>query len=60
MHRPAGTLATVRGMAVTNVFGERIWIEAAGRGADDDWQRWAMFLMSTLHSAEASRSAWWI
>jgi hypothetical protein len=43
---PAGTVANVRGMAVTNVFGERVWIEAAGRGDDDDWQRWAMFLVS--------------
>lgn len=42
----AGALANVRGLAVTNVFGERIWVEAAGRGDDDDWQRWAMFLMS--------------
>ncbi|MBM3814014.1 MAG: hypothetical protein FJW20_20495 [Acidimicrobiia bacterium] len=33
-------------MAVTNVFGERIWVEAAGRGLDDDWQRWAMFPIS--------------
>jgi hypothetical protein len=40
---PAGTIANIRGMAVTNVFGERIWIEAAGRGPDDAWQRWAMF-----------------
>ena len=43
---PAGSVATIRGMAVTNVFGERIWIEAAGRGDDEDWQRWAMFLTS--------------
>jgi hypothetical protein len=43
---PAGTIANVRGVAVTNVFGERVWIEAAGRGEDDDWQRWAMFLVS--------------
>ena len=33
-------------MAVTNVFGERMWIEAAGRGSDDAWQRWAMFNLS--------------
>jgi hypothetical protein len=44
---PAGSVAKVRGMAVTNVFGERFWIEAAGSGDDDDWQRWAMFLLST-------------
>ena len=40
---PMGTFATVRGLAVTNVFGERFWIRAAGRGVDDDWQRWSMF-----------------
>lgn len=44
---PAGRIANVRGIAVTNVFGERIWVEAAGRGDDDNWQRWAMFLLST-------------
>lgn len=41
-----GSVANVRGIAVTNVFGERTWIEAAGSGDDDDWQRWAMFLVS--------------
>ncbi|CAE6794478.1 hypothetical protein [Nitrospira defluvii] len=40
----AGSLARVRGMAVTNVFGERFWIAAAG--ADDAWQRWSMFTLS--------------
>jgi hypothetical protein len=43
---PAGSIANVRGIAATNVFGERTWIEAAGAGDDDDWQRWAMFLVS--------------
>jgi hypothetical protein len=43
---PAGSIARVEGIAVTNVFGERTWVEAAGRGADDDWQRWAMFLLN--------------
>jgi hypothetical protein len=40
---PAGTLADVRGLAVTNVFGERLWIDPAGAGAENDWQRWSMF-----------------
>jgi hypothetical protein len=44
---PAGTVAKVRGMAVTNVFGERFWIEAAGSGPDDAWQRWSMFGLNT-------------
>ncbi|MFI6743493.1 hypothetical protein ACIBI9_62390 [Nonomuraea sp. NPDC050451] len=42
---PVGTLATVAGLAVTNVFGERLWIEPAGRGEDEDWQRWSMFTL---------------
>jgi hypothetical protein len=40
---PAGAIAKIRGMAVTNVFGERFWISAAGSGAELDWQRWSMF-----------------
>jgi hypothetical protein len=38
---PGGSVAAVRGLEVTTVFGERIWIDAAGSG--DDWQRWSMF-----------------
>ena len=44
---PAGTIAKIAGMAVTNVFGERTWVEAAGRGSDEDWQRWSMFTLAT-------------
>ena len=44
---PAGTIARIAGMTVTNVFGERIWVEAAGRGVDQDWQRWSMFTLAT-------------
>ena len=31
---------------MTNVFGERFWIEAADRGADAAWQRWSMFTIN--------------
>ncbi len=40
---PVGTLADIRGLTVSNVFGERIWVQAAGRGSDEDWQRWNMY-----------------
>ena len=40
---PVGTIASVRGMSVSNVFGENFWIEASGRGSDEDWDRWNMF-----------------
>jgi hypothetical protein len=43
----AGSIAQVQGLAVTNVFGERFWITAAGSGRDEDWQRWSMFTLST-------------
>jgi hypothetical protein len=40
---PVGTSSRIKGLAVTNVFGERIWIEAAGRGPDEAWQRWNLY-----------------
>lgn len=43
---PVATLSRVRGLAVTNVFGERIWVKAAGSGLDDNWQRWSMYNLS--------------
>ncbi len=51
---PVGTLSTVRGLAVTNVFGERTWIEAAGRGRDENWQRWSMYTLGTRGSADVA------
>src|SRR5207248_9414043 len=36
----------VRGLAVTNSFGERLWVTAADSGADADWQRWSMFTIN--------------
>ena len=44
---PIGTLATIKGMSVTNTFGERFWIEASGSGNDNNWQRWNMFNLKT-------------
>jgi len=37
------TLATVAGLAVTNVFGDHQWITAAGTGDSAGWQRWGLF-----------------
>lgn len=44
---PAGCLARVEGLAITNNFGERFWILADGRGPEDNWHRWAMFQLSS-------------
>lgn len=51
---PTGVIAAVRGMVVNNVFGERLWIEAADRGADADWKRWSMFTVNVRGAANAA------
>ena len=43
---PVGGLTSVRGLVVSNVFGEQTWVEAAGRGSDETWQRWNMFTLA--------------
>jgi len=40
------SITRIEGLAVTNSFGERFWIESAGSGAEDNWQRWSMFSTS--------------
>ncbi|MEM1327692.1 MAG: hypothetical protein AAGI23_17145 [Bacteroidota bacterium] len=44
---PVGSIAEVAGLTVTNTFGEKIWIQAAGRGGDENWNRWSMFHLNT-------------
>jgi hypothetical protein len=43
---PVNSLCEVRGLVVTDVFGDRTVVEAAGEGQDNDWQRWSMFSLS--------------
>jgi hypothetical protein len=51
---PSGVLAKVEGLAVTNVFGERFWVEAANRGVDQDSNRWSMYTVN-VHNSPAER-----
>ncbi|TCC47509.1 hypothetical protein E0H75_22285 [Kribbella capetownensis] len=39
-----GALAAVDGVAVTDVFGQRFWVEPTGVG--QDWQRWGMYRLT--------------
>jgi hypothetical protein len=48
---PAGTIAMLRGCAVTNTFGERFWILPAAQGLDDDPRRFTLFTSSVLGEA---------
>jgi hypothetical protein len=54
---PSGALAQVRGLAVTNVFGERLWIEAADQGADSAWGRWSIFTINVRNAPAGSTAA---
>jgi len=49
---PVGSALNIEGLAVTNTFGERFWIEPAGRGSDEAWQRWAMFALNIKGTAD--------
>lgn len=48
---PAGSILSVRGVAVTTVFGERLWIERAGSAATDAWQRWSLFTVDDRNNS---------
>lgn len=43
-----GTLADIKGIIVTDVFGVRTFIRAAGEGQRMDWQRWSMYNLNLL------------
>lgn len=43
---PVNTLCEVKGLVVTDVFGERTLLHAADEGTDNAWQRWSMFNLS--------------
>lgn len=43
---PAASISNIKGLVVTNCFGERTWIEPTGKGQDDDWNRWTMFTIN--------------
>lgn len=51
---PVGTFTRLDGVLVTDVFGVQTWVRPAGRGLDDDWQRWSMFNLTTLAADDAA------
>lgn len=42
----SGTIADVKGIVVTDVFGERTFIRAAGSHPSEAWQKWDMYRVS--------------
>lgn len=43
-----GSICEVKGLVVTDTFGQKILIRAAGRGPDDNWQHWNMYGLSRM------------
>ena len=54
---PIGTVAQVRGIALTNVFGERLWIEPIRERPASDWQRWSMFTLTAPPTTKPAPAA---
>lgn len=50
----SGSLTDMLGLVVTDVFGERLLIQAAGQGTDEDWQRWTLFNLHTTKEGDLS------
>lgn len=46
---PVGTLCEIKGIVVTDVFGEQSFVEPAIQGETDNWAGWGMYNLSTLH-----------
>lgn len=44
---PYGTKTTINSLKVKDVFGLTTIVEGAGKGQDDDWQKWRMYNSST-------------
>lgn len=49
---PSGSLSEVKGIIVTDTFGVRTLVEAAGQGDSNDWTSWTMFNLSRNSASE--------
>jgi len=49
---PVNTVCEVKGLVITDVFGERTLIRPANEGNENNWQRWSMFTISNSDNLE--------
>jgi hypothetical protein len=49
---PAGAVSEVKGILVTDTFGERTLVEVAGQGDANDWTGWTMFNFTKTNASE--------
>jgi len=46
---PVGTLCEIKGIVVTDVFGQQFFIKSAIQGQTDNWAGWGMYNLSTIN-----------
>ena len=49
---PVGSLSKINGLLVTDVFGQKTFVEAAAQGETDDWASWGLFNLSIKKHSE--------
>jgi hypothetical protein len=54
------TLCEMKGITVTDVFGQHTFIRAAGQGPDSQWQRWTMFHLTDVSGGSASAGLFYL
>ena len=48
---PIGSLSKIKGLMVTDVFGQKTLVEPASQGESDDWSSWGFFNLSYRENA---------
>ena len=48
----AGSISEVKGMVITDTFGERTYVEAAAQGDSNDWTAWTLYNLSKTANSE--------
>lgn len=51
---PVGSIARIDALAVTDSFGDRLWVEPAGANSQSQWQKWSMYRLARRGGGEAA------
>lgn len=54
------TLCEMKGITITDVFGQHTLIRPSGRGRDSQWQRWAMFHLTDANDSMRDTSLFYL
>ncbi|WP_315820310.1 hypothetical protein [Paraflavitalea speifideaquila] len=54
------TLCEIKGMTITDVFGQHILIRPAGRGAQTNWHKWAMFQHTNTANKDSNSNLYYL